>query len=182
GRARAALGDTDGGIAALRRAVELAPNYAEQRWHLGNALLRAGRNEEAFAELRRAADADPDKYRPQVFNLAWQVYGPDMARVIDAVGKTPAARAQLVGVLAGRGRLDRKSTRLNSSHRTISYAVFCLKKKKKKTNTTNNYPKHTTLNSTAQHSMTSRQQCRPPATINHISNTRSNNTKYKLPH
>src|SRR5437867_7584918 len=29
-------------------------------------------------------------------------------------------------------RSDRKSTRLNSSHRTISYAVFCLKKKKKK--------------------------------------------------
>src|SRR6266516_6662225 len=29
-------------------------------------------------------------------------------------------------------RPDRKSTRLNSSHRTISYAVFCLKKKKKK--------------------------------------------------
>src|SRR5207248_11799941 len=27
---------------------------------------------------------------------------------------------------------DRKSTRLNSSHRTISYAVFCLKKKKKR--------------------------------------------------
>src|SRR5216683_2828357 len=30
-------------------------------------------------------------------------------------------------------RLDRKSTRLNSSHDQISYAVFCLKKKKKKT-------------------------------------------------
>src|SRR2546430_826210 len=30
------------------------------------------------------------------------------------------------------GRLDRKSTRLNSSHSQISYAVFCLKKKKKK--------------------------------------------------
>src|SRR5688572_32598124 len=29
------------------------------------------------------------------------------------------------------GRLDRKSTRLNSSHSQISYAVFCLKKKKK---------------------------------------------------
>src|SRR5437867_8868091 len=28
------------------------------------------------------------------------------------------------------GQPDRKSTRLNSSHRTISYAVFCLKKKK----------------------------------------------------
>src|SRR5437867_9467498 len=33
--------------------------------------------------------------------------------------------------------LDRKSTRLNSSHRTISYAVFCLKKKKIHKNTKN---------------------------------------------
>src|SRR5438094_6371141 len=32
------------------------------------------------------------------------------------------------------GHADRKSTRLNSSHRTISYAVFCLKKKKNKKN------------------------------------------------
>src|SRR3712207_7741405 len=32
------------------------------------------------------------------------------------------------------GRLDRKSTRLNSSHANISYAVFCLKKKKNHTN------------------------------------------------
>src|SRR2546427_9134483 len=32
----------------------------------------------------------------------------------------------------GPGRADRKSTRLNSSHSQISYAVFCLKKKKKK--------------------------------------------------
>src|SRR3712207_7824465 len=31
------------------------------------------------------------------------------------------------------GRVDRKSTRLNSSHANISYAVFCLKKKKKNT-------------------------------------------------
>src|SRR5689334_24481857 len=30
--------------------------------------------------------------------------------------------------------IDRKSTRLNSSHSSISYAVFCLKKKKKKKN------------------------------------------------
>src|SRR3712207_7240852 len=34
----------------------------------------------------------------------------------------------------GAGRQDRKSTRLNSSHANISYAVFCLKKKKKKYN------------------------------------------------
>src|SRR6266496_6166433 len=34
------------------------------------------------------------------------------------------------------GDRDRKSTRLNSSHVEISYAVFCLKKKKKKNQTT----------------------------------------------
>src|SRR5437764_2740909 len=36
-------------------------------------------------------------------------------------------------VRGGEGLEDRKSTRLNSSHRCISYAVFCLKKKKKNT-------------------------------------------------
>src|SRR3712207_8495960 len=42
---------------------------------------------------------------------------------------------------------DRKSTRLNSSHANISYAVFCLKKKKEKqtntTKTTMRYKRHT---------------------------------------
>src|SRR5256886_16214456 len=37
----------------------------------------------------------------------------------------------LDGQPVGRGKKDRKSTRLNSSHSQISYAVFCLKKKKK---------------------------------------------------
>src|SRR5437762_9095145 len=40
---------------------------------------------------------------------------------------TGRAKVELSG-----GITDRKSTRLNSSHRCISYAVFCLKKKKKK--------------------------------------------------
>src|SRR5207244_11333745 len=40
-------------------------------------------------------------------------------------GRPPRSRRK------GRKRLDRKSTRLNSSHQIISYAVFCLKKKKK---------------------------------------------------
>src|SRR5438034_11081471 len=40
------------------------------------------------------------------------------------------------GEALGRVELDRKSTRLNSSHTVISYAVFCLKKKKKNTDDT----------------------------------------------
>src|SRR4051794_41493934 len=38
----------------------------------------------------------------------------------------------VVGQRLGQGDEDRKSTRLNSSHPSISYAVFCLKKKKSK--------------------------------------------------
>src|SRR2546421_7086486 len=41
--------------------------------------------------------------------------------------------------------LDRKSTRLNSSHDQISYAVFCLKKKKKKKTDTTSDIRYATL-------------------------------------
>src|SRR6266853_2856765 len=44
-----------------------------------------------------------------------------------------AAGRIVLSVLRSWLRGDRKSTRLNSSHSQISYAVFCLKKKKKKT-------------------------------------------------
>src|SRR3712207_7608415 len=48
------------------------------------------------------------------------------------VGAQRGARAAVARAAAGgahRARRDRKSTRLNSSHANISYAVFCLKKK-----------------------------------------------------
>src|SRR2546426_7732938 len=48
----------------------------------------------------------------------------------------PGERWGIVG-RNGSGKTDRKSTRLNSSHLVISYAVFCLKKKNKYT--TNSY-------------------------------------------
>src|SRR5688572_33490148 len=49
----------------------------------------------------------------------------DRGEIADALAEVDAADAL---ALAGQ---DRKSTRLNSSHSQISYAVFCLKKKKK---------------------------------------------------
>src|SRR5260221_10806154 len=53
--------------------------------------------------------------------VAVEIAGPvEPAAVVEAVGRDDE-------------RLDRKSTRLNSSHTVISYAVFCLKKKKKAT-------------------------------------------------
>src|SRR5690349_24078106 len=53
------------------------------------------------------------------------------ARRLDAV-EARRRDARLGAQLAADRRADRKSTRLNSSHVEISYAVFCLKKKKKK--------------------------------------------------
>src|SRR5438445_6508535 len=54
---------------------------------------------------------------------------------------------------------DRKSTRLNSSHANISYAVFCLKKKKKKKHTNHRYKKQ------ADESRTPHNQLQNPAPI-----------------
>src|SRR2546426_5065137 len=42
----------------------------------------------------------------------------------------PSRAASILASVGGDRRRDRKSTRLNSSHLVISYAVFCLKKKK----------------------------------------------------
>src|SRR5579859_2566029 len=48
-----------------------------------------------------------------------------------------ASRLQMSSSTVPRDALDRKSTRLNSSHSQISYAVFCLKKKNNATMLTN---------------------------------------------
>src|SRR5437762_1941761 len=58
----------------------------------------------------RAVEAAVTKMRSETANI-----------IVDAHGETTSEKIAL-------GRLDRKSTRLNSSHRCISYAVFCLKK------------------------------------------------------
>src|SRR2546430_13511334 len=52
----------------------------------------------------------------------------DVADVADVHGL--AVGAELDDDVVHRAHVDRKSTRLNSSHSQISYAVFCLKKKK----------------------------------------------------
>src|SRR5438552_5849990 len=54
----------------------------------------------------------------------------DRVRVPDGAEHGDGEVAHGVGA-GNRGQRDRKSTRLNSSHQIISYAVFCLKKKKR---------------------------------------------------
>src|SRR5438034_3604366 len=67
-------------------------------------------------------------YRPRW--LGWQLRAGETRPVSNASslrGSTQGRRRKLLALDTG----DRKSTRLNSSHTVISYAVFCLKKKKK---------------------------------------------------
>src|SRR3712207_7629769 len=76
--------------------------------------LGRGREEVAAAGPRRPARPD----EPQV-------------RLVDQGGGLQGVAGRLLGELAGgQPAQDRKSTRLNSSHANISYAVFCFKKKK----------------------------------------------------
>src|SRR3712207_7219198 len=76
-------------------------------------------------------------FRSIVSFMDWNAYYPDergfagfgnYASVLTDVNMRQAILTTVI--------LDRKSTRLNSSHANISYAVFCLKKKKKNTTAT----------------------------------------------
>src|SRR4051812_49852886 len=58
---------------------------------------------------------------------AGQQYGP--VELLEHLGEGQRRHARRLAV---QSEPDRKSTRLNSSHMSISYAVFCLKKKKNK--------------------------------------------------
>jgi O-antigen ligase len=84
GRARERAGDIEGALDAYSEAVRLAPVYAEPRWQAGNTLLRAGRLEEAFTELRRAASSRP-ALLPYTAELAWRANGGDAAATLRAL-------------------------------------------------------------------------------------------------
>ena len=105
GGARERVGDAEGAEQALRRAVELAPHYANPHWLLGNLLLRQGRNFEAFSELRRASQMMP-ALRPQVFTLAWHIYDGELSSVIASLGDTLTTQTQLIEFLLNQKRVD----------------------------------------------------------------------------
>ena len=92
GTAQEQAGDSAQAELALRRAVALAPAYAYPHWFLGNLLLRNGRYDEAFAELRIASEANSE-LRPQHFHLLWEIYSTDPEGLQNAVGSSAEARS-----------------------------------------------------------------------------------------
>src|SRR5256885_4693748 len=92
--------DQQGAVLALRESVALAPAYAKPHWLLGNLLLRMDQADEAFKELRFAADRDPSLL-PNVIDLAWGVSHNDAAQSVAAIQpQTDSARISLAVFLA----------------------------------------------------------------------------------
>ena len=98
-------GDSEKGTVALKRAVSLAPSYAQPHWYLGNLLLRNGDYEEAFAELRIASRSNFELV-PQYYASLRQIYGSDFDSLSKAIGDEPQTRADFAFYLVKRGRVD----------------------------------------------------------------------------
>src|SRR2546426_4840950 len=88
-----------------------------------------------------------DTATTEIYTLSLHDALPISRRKVDPLGQPPTCQVNptrgetctSLGMRSVRTE-DRKSTRLNSSHLVISYAVFCLKKKKQEfTNTTRSY-------------------------------------------
>src|SRR3712207_7191047 len=73
-----------------------------------------------FVDLSTAPVFDGHQLAPRHVDLRAFVF----------TGEQPVVAPVALTRVAPAGSIDRKSTRLNSSHANISYAVFCLKKKK----------------------------------------------------
>ena len=95
-RARELNGETDGAIAAARQAVPLAPDYAEPHYQLGNILLRAGQNDEAFKELSLAGTSNPTLL-PGIIDLAWRTSGKNASYVEHAFAPGSVAAYRALG-------------------------------------------------------------------------------------
>lgn len=79
---------------ALKRAEEVAPNYSNVYWHLGNFYLRRGDEIQAFAALRKSAMAS-NVYREQVYPVVWDYFDNDKSKLEDLVGDSADLRAGL---------------------------------------------------------------------------------------
>src|ERR1035441_5162060 len=85
-------------------------------------------------ELRRWYHARPDHWANFRGKYLQELSEPEAEKALRRLYHLAHQRKRLTLLFASKNETDRKSTRLNSSHLGISYAVFCLKKKKTKTN------------------------------------------------
>lgn len=99
GRAREQSGDPSGAEAALRKALDLAPNYSRVQWAFGNLLVRQGRYDDGFAFVRSAVAADAAFANPAAAS-AWQIFDRDTVKIKNFLGDSPRTNAALSLLLA----------------------------------------------------------------------------------
>ena len=114
GRARERSGDPAKSETALRKALELAPNYARVQWALGNNLLRQGRTEEAFAEIKKAVNADPQTYSGPAIVAARQFLGEDVGAIQRMISGPIEFQVALTSMLINEKRFDEAMTIWNT--------------------------------------------------------------------
>src|SRR5207248_9628077 len=102
--------------------------YARDEWISLFTTMVALPQDQVGAVADYLAKNFPEKPRPRAVIIPGPVNVNIRAWIVPSLGSRP--HDPLV-TIPGLERSDRKSTRLNSSHRTTSYAVFCLKKKRK---------------------------------------------------
>ncbi|MCB1024344.1 MAG: tetratricopeptide repeat protein [Acidobacteria bacterium] len=105
GKSRERAGDVDGAEKDLKRALELAPNYAQVKWTYGNILLRKGNTAEAFKMIRNAVDNDPRFANPAA-TTAWQIFDGDIEKIKQTIGESPKVKASLALFLAKQEKFD----------------------------------------------------------------------------
>ena len=114
-RVRELNGDRTGAIAAASEAVSHAPFYAQPRWQKGNLLIRAGRHDSGFSELRLAAESD-SSLLPAVIDLAWQFAGNKSDYVIQAIQpRSPDAYKALAEYFQKQGNSEAATAMLEAA-------------------------------------------------------------------
>src|SRR5699024_11448911 len=91
---------------------------------------RDAANTQGYLEFRNVSFSYPGADEPVLTDISFSAAPGQTIGIIGSTGSGKTTLLNLIPRLTDTSA-DRKSTRLNSSHVSISYAVFCLKKKKK---------------------------------------------------
>src|SRR5207249_6920378 len=138
GAAYSSVGRDEDALREFSQALAIDPKDAGLLYNAGGIYQRRGQALQALTVFRGVLKLDA-AYFPAWINIAavnnsQAMFTPGLDAADHAIALRPdVPNGHVVRGFALRGleRLeDRKSTRLNSSHVSISYAVFCLKKKK----------------------------------------------------
>lgn len=104
-QARERSGDADSAERTLRHALKYAPHYAQVHWALGNILLRQGKTDEAFSEMKMALEANPIFSAPAAATVL-QFSDEAPAALLEKLGNSSEAKAAMALTLVRQKRVD----------------------------------------------------------------------------